>query len=213
MKKPLYIALLPLFGAVLFLFLYVAAAKLYPGGSQFDANETGFSFKHGYWCNLLNEKALNGQTNKGRPFAIASLLTLILTLGLFWYIFPIMVVIPKNLKRIIQFSGFASMTTVIFISSKHHDFITNIASFFGLIAVCGTILALRKLPWTRLFWFGVFNILLVVVNNILYYGDGLQLYLPVVQKITFTSFLLWICLTNIKAIGYVRHQQHSVETR
>ena len=202
MKKLSYIALLPVAGAVLFLLLYLAAAKLYPGGSQFDVNETGFSFKHNYWCNLLNEKGLNGLINKGRPFAIASLLMLTVTLGSFWFLFPIMVDLPKPLKRIIQFSGMASMATVIFISSKHHDSITNIASFFGLIAVAGTILALRKLHWIILFWFGILNIILVAVNNILYYGEDLQLYLPAVQKITFASFLLWMCLLNIKAMRH-----------
>lgn len=204
MKKPLNIALLLLFGAVLFLLLYLAAAKLYPGGSQFDAHEQGFSFKHGYWCNLLNYAALNGQINKGRPFAVASLLTLIFTLGTFWYIFPIMVALPKNLKRLIQFSGIASVVSVFFISSRHHDPVTNIASFFGLIAVAGTMVALRKLHWTSLFWFGIFNILLVVANNVLYYGEGLQIYLPAVQKITFASFVLWICLMDIAAMRYSR---------
>lgn len=35
--------------------------------------------------------------------------------------------------------------------------------------------------------------LLVGLNNYLYYNKGLIIYLPVIQKISFITFLAWIC--------------------
>jgi hypothetical protein len=48
-----------------------------------------------------------------------------------------------------------------------------------------------------LFGFGLFNLGLVVLNNCIYYGSSLY-YLPLVQKITFVSFLLWVCFVSVK---------------
>lgn len=89
------------------------------------------------------------------------------------------------------------MITGIFLFTDFHDIIINIASLCGLVATTGTFAGLRKLKWRNLFRMGTFNLALVAVNNILYYNDGLRLYLPVVQKITFLFFLLWICLIDI----------------
>ena len=62
-----------------------------------------------------------------------------------------------------------------------------------------------------LFWMGIFNFLLVVLNNILYYGDGLLFYLPVVQKFTFLFFLLWISLVNINLYNKIKSKFQEVD--
>ena len=89
------------------------------------------------------------------------------------------------------------MTIGMFLFTDLHDTIVNIASLCGIVATVGTFIGLRKLKWPKLFWLGIFNLALVALNNILYYGGGLKLYLPVVQKITFLFFLLWICFITI----------------
>ena len=79
----------------------------------------------------------------------------------------------------------------------NHDLVTNLASIFGLIATIGTFAGLYKTKWFALFAFGLLNILLVAVNNYVYYTKGLIIYLPVVQKISFATFLIWICCIDI----------------
>ena len=79
-----------------------------------------------------------------------------------------------------------------------HDQVINAATLCGLASIAGTFAGLHRLRWRKLIGFGLFNLFLVVVNNILYYGDGLLLYLPVVQKITFLSFLLWISFIDVQ---------------
>jgi hypothetical protein len=195
-KKNIWI-LTPLFGTLLYVLLYFVASLFYPGGSQFDKNSNGFSWAQNYWCNLLNESAINGQPNHSRPIALVAMIVLCLTLIIFWWQFPKHVEFKKNTRLIIQISGFASMTLGLFLFSDFHDIAINIATLLGLVAMTGTFLGLVKLRWKKLFWMGVINIVLVVANNILYYNSGLIHLLPIVQKITFVYFLLWICLISL----------------
>lgn len=88
-----------------------------------------------------------------------------------------------------------------------HDLITNLASMFGLIATAGTCIGLYKNKWKTLFIFGISNIILVIANCILYYNTDLILYLPVVQKITFAAFLIWICLINFRIYQLTKENQ------
>ncbi|HEY4874960.1 MAG TPA: hypothetical protein VIH86_05270 [Puia sp.] len=195
-KKNIWL-LSPSFGTLIYLLLYIIATFFYPGGSQADKNSVGFSWTQNYWCNLLNENAINGQHNATRPIAIVAMFFLCITLMVFWYIFPKQTGFRKSRKLIVQVSGFASMISIMFISTALHDIVINIATVFGLIAVIGTFIGLLELKWTRLFWVGIFILPLVALNNFLYYKTGLLIYLPVVQKITFLYFLLWICLIDV----------------
>ncbi|MDZ4679683.1 MAG: hypothetical protein SH848_11090 [Saprospiraceae bacterium] len=189
--------LTPVFGILLFAPLYLAATWYYPGGSQIDQHSTGFSWINNYWCNLLNEYAINGQHNGGRPIALTGMVTLCLSLSLFWYLFPRYIHFGIQARVIIQLSGTLSMMIAIFLFTNFHDAITYVASFIGLIAVTGTFIGLYKIKWFGLFGFGILNMLLVGLNNYLYYTKGMIIYLPVIQKITFVSFLLWICWINV----------------
>ena len=187
------VILLPIIGALVFVSLYIIATFNYPGGSQHDPNANGFSWLHNYWCNLLNEQAINGLDNPARPIALAAMLVLCISLAIFWFLFPIITRLNKTLRLLMQISGGLSMITGFFLFTNQHDILVNAASFFGLIAMTITFIGLYRLKWYPLFRFGMVNLILVVLNNILYYGEGLKTYLPVVQKITFLSFLFWVC--------------------
>ncbi|MDQ6761877.1 MAG: hypothetical protein M3015_04520 [Bacteroidota bacterium] len=189
--------LLPFFGILLYILLYVAATFFYPGGNQVDENFKGFSWAQNYWCNLLNVNAINGQHNSARPVAIAAMAILGSSLAGFWCIFPRVAGLNKTAGTIIQVSGFIAMALLIFLSTAHHDIIINTATLAGLIAIAGTFAGLQKLKWKKLFWFGIGNVLLIAINNIFYYDEKLIVYLPIIQKITFLLFLIWFCLVDI----------------
>lgn len=192
---------LPVCGIPGFVVLYVYASLYYPGGSQADAHATGFSWVNNYWCNLLDDIAINGQTNAAQPIAMIAMLVLCISLAVFWLVFPSVSRLEFVLLRITQFAGVAAMVTALFLnSSLDHDLITNLASLLGLIAVAGTLKGLRLLKWHSLFWFGVINLVLVLLNNYLYYSPHLLRYLPLVQKISFASFLFWLILISIRSL-------------
>ena len=184
--------LFPLLGIFIFICLYVIAATFYPGGSQVDKNSPGFSWINNYWCNLLNQKAINGKINPARPVALFAMLVLCFALSYFYFLFPKYTPLSKIYKRIIQFSGIISMFVSLFIFSDFHDIILNIACLIGLIAITGIFAGLWKLKWQKLFWMGLISVPLIALNNYLYYSKGMLVYLPIVQKISFLYFLLWI---------------------
>ncbi len=191
--------LIPIFGAALFVMLYFVATIFYPGGSQVDKNAVGFSWLNNYWCNLLNDNAINGQPNTAKPIAIAGMIILCVTLSLFWLLFPLYINMGKKYKIAIQTSGLLSMGAAsLLFTNFNHDLITNLASLFGLLATIGVYIGLYKLQWYRLFAFGLMNILLVALNNYVYYNQELIVYLPIIQKISFATFLIWICSINLK---------------
>lgn len=123
---------------------------------------------------------------------------LAVTLTFFWYMFPERTGLKNPIKAATQISGAISMVLGLALFAGPHDIIINISGFFGLIAIWGTLSGLLKQKWKDLFWAGIFNVVLIGLNNILYYGYGLLPCLPVIQKISFLSFLLWICLIDIK---------------
>jgi hypothetical protein len=191
--------LTPFFGTLIFVLLYFVATVFYPGGSQADKNAIGFSWINNYWCNLLNETAINGHPNPAKPIALTGMFVLCCTLSCFWFIFPTQINISKTLQRTIQVSGILAMTVAFFLFTHlNHDLVTNLASSFGAIATIGTFIGLYKNKLFALFAFGLLNILFVALNNLCYYNNDLIVYLPVIQKISFATFLVWVCCINIK---------------
>lgn len=189
----------PIPGTILFATLYYVATFFYPGGSQVDINSIGFSWLNNYWCNLLNDEAVNGQLNTAQPIALIAMFILCMIFIYFWLTFPDYTNLNKPYKRTIQISGTLAMTIGFFLSTRFdHDAITSLASLFGLIALTGTFIGLYRNRWQVLFYFGIVNILLFTVNIYLYFHKDYITYLPVVQKITFATFLIWICSIEIK---------------
>ena len=101
------------------------------------------------------------------------------------------------------------MTIAFFLFTNiNHDLVTNLASTFGLIATVGTFVGLYKKKWFGLFTFGLLNILLVVANNYVYYTKGLIIYLPLIQKISFAAFLIWIGCIDVNLFWMAEKNSH-----
>lgn len=189
---------MPVFGTVLFILLYILAARLYPGGSQQDKHAKGFSWFHNYWCNLLAETGINGELNRGRPAAISAMVVLGASLVYFWGICPVFFNFTKIRIRMLQFSGLLSVVSFCFLSGEWHDEVINISGFFGLVAMAGVYRGIYRKKWYALFAFGIFNLALIALNNYVYHAGNNLYYLPLIQKLTFVSCLLWICLIDAR---------------
>src|SRR5206468_12745987 len=98
--------------------------------------------------------------------ALTAMVILCLSLVLFWYLFPVQVGFKRRERLIVQASGFTAMLFGCFLFTSLHDIIINVATLFGLVALTGTFIGLRKLQWTKLFWMGMFNIILIGLNNL-----------------------------------------------
>lgn len=128
------ILLLPITGIVVFAVLYVIAAALYPGGSQHDPAAVGFSFKHNYWCNLVNERSSDGNINRGQPFALAGMIALALSLSTFWYVLPGLMAPGILPARLVKTTGVLAMIPAVLMASPWHDTMMYFSGLPGLIA-------------------------------------------------------------------------------
>jgi len=196
--------MVPVFGIGAFVLLYVAAAWLYPGGSQADKTANGFSWLQNYWCDLLDGTAKNGTTNGGRSVAIVAWFTLCLSLALFWYFLPLLFGAYTRLKTTARCGGVAAMLVAIPLFSPLHDWVIQVAGFFGLLAFVATFIGLFKSKYYGFFYSGLFCGMLMVLNYAIMMSGIYSEYLPLIQKITFGIVLIWILAVNNELIRHYR---------
>lgn len=195
-----FFLMFPTIGILIFIGLYFYAANQYPGGSQANINSTEFDWVNNYWCNLLNEESINGKQNPARPIAILAMLILSGSLLIFFFQFSKHFEESKIWKLIIQVCGTISMVTAIFIFTEYHDQITILASVFGFFVFIGIIRAIYQSDLQLFKMSGLLCILMLGINNYIYYSGSFIKYLPLIQKITFVFVLAWVMGLNIKMI-------------
>lgn len=199
-KLPLHtrktLVLLPAIGIGLFVVLYLVAAGQYPGGSNADRTAQGFSWVHNYWCDLLSDWAKNGEPNPGSAVAIAAMTMLCLSLATFWYLLPDLLNTGRHHYQVVQYAGVGSMLLSIFVFSNYHDMIIMAAVALGVVALAGTYVALFRSRSYALLGFGIICLLFILANSYIYYSKQWIVILPLLQKVTFVLYLLWILLIN-----------------
>ncbi len=199
-KKDIQLAinLFPFLGITLFLLLFIYSATLYPGGSQADINSIGFDWINNYWCNLLNEKGMNGALNLARPYAITAMVILCLSLMVFFIQFAEAYSTNMWIRKMIQVAGILSMSFAILVFTKKHDLMTNLSSFFGLFVVLGIIREIYNSELTGYKASGLCCIILLGLNNYIYYSEHLLEWLPILQKVSFLIVLSWVIGLNFE---------------
>lgn len=187
------IKLLPFVGATVFFILYYISAQYYPGGSMVDPTGTGFSWQHNFWCNLLDETALNGEPNDAKPIATAAMIVLCLSLAFCFSRIPFQLKFRTALSNTIRYSGILAMAiSLLLLTSVNHDLASHAGALCGMIALGSMLTGLYSIKWFMWLISGLFNISLMVLNAYLYHHKTLIFYLPVVQKITFAVLIIWI---------------------
>ena len=193
-----FLILLPTFGILIFVGLFVYATSLYPGGSQWDINSVGFDWKNNFWCNLMLENALNGQENPARPIAILAMIILCSSVTLSYFYFATFFEKNRIWNMIIKISGTLAMLSAVFIFTTYHDIMTILLSVFGTLGIIGIIRTLHNNNMTFFKISGIVCMILAGMNNLFYYSENLIEYLPIIQKITFILVLAWIVGLNLK---------------
>ena len=190
--------LIPTFGILAFCGLYLYSASLYPGGSQTDINSVGFDWVDNYWCNLMNEKGMNGIKNPARPIAISAMIMLCASLTFFFFQFSVLFEENKAWKWLIRIFGTLSMVSAVLIFTSLHDIMTTVSSILGVVVLFRISRNVYKSDWTIFKVSGVVCILLLGINNFIYYSEYFIGFLPLVQKITFVLVLAWIVGLNLE---------------
>lgn len=188
---------LPLSAMALFVLLYVLAASGYPGGSWAHPGQAGFSWRHNYLCDLLDTRAVNGALNTGRYWARASLAVLCLGLAWLWYHLPGLTRGSRGFKRLLRYSGLAALGTTVFLSAGTHDLTVRIAGAFGLVGMGCLLAGLWRRGRRALGLFGGWCLGIFLLNYAIYESGEFLHALPLIQKITFASFLAWFAWMDL----------------
>ena len=186
----------PLIGIICFLGLYTYSTTLYPGGSQANLNSEGFDWINNYWCNLMDEKGMNGEANPARLFSILAMVVVCISLMVFFIRFFKTYSENRLWKRIFMVSGVLSMTFATLIFSEYHDLMIILSSIFGLVVVIGIIREVYKSKLKVYKISGVICVLLLGMNNYIYYTQKFIETLPLLQKITIVIVLIWVMGLN-----------------
>ncbi|HMR87767.1 MAG TPA: hypothetical protein PKD51_06420 [Saprospiraceae bacterium] len=192
MKNKSIVDYIPLVGITIFVALYLYSSMLYPGGSQADLQSVGYDWVHNYWCNLMDDQAINGRPNPAKPFAILAMIILCLSLLVFFMQFALVFEDGKIWGHIIKWNATLSMSFAMFMFTSHHDVMTMLSSLFGLFVVIGIIRAVYRSNLSIYKIGGFICLVLLGINNYIYYSLGGIAFLPLVQKITFVVVLIWI---------------------
>jgi hypothetical protein len=194
---PSYILLVPVLGVIIFFILYAIAAVEYPGGSAVDPNSTSFSVINNYWCDLLAERTPGGTLNEGRRFSMTAMFVLCPTLMVFFYVAPEHIQLSYKTRTIAQICGILSMMIALAIFTSLHSYVIAASGSFGLIALVIIFAGLYRLNMKKIFWTGIASFVLIAANNFIYYSRIGVIILPLLQKITFVLFLLWVATVCI----------------
>lgn len=144
----------------------------------------------------MNEKATNGMTNPARPFAISAMIILCGSLVVFFYQFAEYVTNNNFWEKTIKFTGTFSMFFGALIFTKFHDLMTIISSFFGIFVVIGIILTIYRSDLEFYKITGTFCLVILAINNLIYYSGYFIEWLPLIQKFSFLVILIWILGLN-----------------
>ncbi|CCG99688.1 hypothetical protein FAES_1678 [Fibrella aestuarina BUZ 2] len=180
-----------LIGLVVALLLLAVAAAHYPGGSYWDAHSVGYDWTTNYLCNLFSEQAVNGLANPARPWAIAGMLLLCISFGVFFVRFSRRIP-SKSASAVIAYGGVGAMLFAFLVITPYHDLMIGIASFLSLLALFYVFVFIMK---SKLLGFKLVTIsylLVLYANNYIYYTQHFLKLLPIMQKISFLIGVIWM---------------------
>ncbi len=187
---------IPAFSVVVFTGLYALAAWLYPGGTKSDPNRVGFSLADNYWCDLLDGTTYGGRPSPSRPIALAAMIVLCAGLSVLWWTVPALFQGARRRGRLVRSAGLASAIVTPLVATPLHDWAIDAAGLLGVVAFGATMSAMSNHGGRASRVLAAVALLLAVANFIVWQtGAGLVI-LPLIQKVAFTSFLLWVVVTS-----------------
>ena len=92
------------------------------------------------------------------------------------------------------------MICAILTFTEYHATMIALSSFFGLFLLVGLVREIDKIDMTLMKIGGVVCVLLLIINNYLYFSRNFVEILPLLQKITFAIVLIWIIGLNVELV-------------
>lgn len=181
-----------LIGIIAGVIFLVMATCYYPGGTYLDELSKGYDWFDNYISNLLGPLAVNGMDNVARPWAVAGVLCLTASFGLFFVKFSNGIRI-KSAAFIIKYGGIvATILGFLTVIPTLHDGMVTLSSVLTLVIFFYiTVLVLKS----RLIILKLFSILFLAsfyFAAYMYFTRTLLDFMPLVQKIILLVKIAWI---------------------
>ena len=94
-------------------------------------------------------------------------------------------------------SGILALVATCFLSSGTHDFTVRLAGLFGSIAFISCFIELYRHRYFKLFYYGIGCLFIFIINYYVYETGIYISALPIIQKITFLSFIAWFVILDL----------------
>lgn len=170
--------------------LYIMAALFYP---------VFFNPSKLFFCDLMETSiGFEESINYGRPFAIASLISVSTVIASFFIWFANQSKWSKFKKNFTKISGSLSAFLTAFIFTELHDQLLLLASVIGFFPLTIIAIEMLKTKPKRIPILGLISFLLLAVYNIVFYLNIYELLWPIMQKICIAICLIWINLEAVK---------------
>ncbi len=168
--------------------LVAVAASMYPGGSIFDKNSSGFDWSKNFLSNLFAIDAVNGLRNPGRIWAVIGMAFHAVGYGLFFI--NMSVKIPSRpWANSLKFIGAANILLIFLVATPLHDVgvLSIVLTLLGLFTI--TVFALQSK--LKLLKVCCIICLLTFYGFFFFYGFGYLEAAVILQKVcTLSSMLL-----------------------
>ncbi len=191
----------PIIGLIGFLFFFVVATHLYPGGSVNDMASEGYSYFHNFICDLMSYSLPEGTANAARPIAIIGHLMLSFGMISFFYILPEIFVKQNRNTRIIRGLGMFSMVIFTFMFTDYHDIVVPIFSVLTVIALVPFFMELINYKNKGLKILAYICLILSILVFLSFETKIGFYYTPILQKITFVFDGIWVVWVSLLVAG------------
>ena len=186
-----------------FVVFYLLAAQYYPGGHRHDPGFEGHSWLHNYYSDLLQPTTLDGKINHGRPFALASLALLELTFLSFWVNLANFWLFGKRFR----IAGNVLGSAMVFSSSllvHYHEAALKLTMLLGMagFSCLVTVLILNRQRFSLLLTVAFF--VATSANFVLWALQYMEPKLPMLQKLVFLMFAVWVVVLTAEVVRYNR---------
>lgn len=202
-------------GILISVTLLLIATAVYPGGSLNNKNSVGFQWSQNFISNLFSAKAVNGEDNTARVWAVAGMILLSASFAVFFVRFSKK--IPnKGAALVIKYLGAGNMLFNCLIATPLHDLMVVIASTLLLVSLfyITVFIFMTKLHWLKLTCVAC---MLLYYCTMFLYGSQFRGPLPVMQKSAFLSSILLILLleyfTTAADFAHIKTKQKPVSKK
>jgi hypothetical protein len=134
---------------------------------------------------------VNGAPNPARIWAIMRLFSLCASFALFFYNFSTKIT-SKTAANIIKYGGIGAMFFAGLVFTPYHDLMTTLSGIFALFAIFYVTMAIFKSKKHVLKLLCVACLVVLYLNNYVYYTQNGLEYLPILQKISALIVIMMI---------------------